>query len=55
MKRNRKLYAARRMSLAIDRVIAKRGDIEKARLWAHAWAVIAQVRQSLGSTGGHHA
>lgn len=45
MKKNRKLYAGRRMSLAIDRVIAKRGDVEKARLWVNAWAIVAGLKR----------
>lgn len=43
MRQNRQIYAARRMSLAIDRLIAKRFDAEKARQWASAWATLAGV------------
>lgn len=46
MKRDRwqrRAYALRRMSSAVDRVI--RGEHpEQARLWANAWAVMAGVK-----------
>ena len=44
MTRNRKMYASRRMSLAVDRVITKRCDVEKAVLWVHAWAKRAGIK-----------
>lgn len=39
----RRAYAWRRMSLAVDRVILKR-DPERASRWVNVWAVAAGVR-----------
>lgn len=44
MKRDRKAYALRRLSLACDRVIAKRGDVSAAKQWATAWAALAVIK-----------
>lgn len=43
MKRDRKAYALRRLSLACDRVIAKHGDVSAAKKWANAWATLAGI------------
>lgn len=42
----RKAYAMRRMSAAVDRVIVGRGDTDKARRWVRAWAWHAGVRSA---------
>jgi hypothetical protein len=49
MKRNRKLYALRRLSQACDRAILRRGDPEKVKAWARAWAAVAGIKPA-GST-----
>lgn len=41
----RRAYARRRMSLAVDRVIVRRDPV-RAALWAAAWARVAGIRRA---------
>jgi hypothetical protein len=46
----RKAYAARRMSLAVDRVIRSENPAA-ARMWVNAWAAAAGIRRYVQAQG----
>lgn len=43
-KYQRQVYAIHRMSAACERIMLRRGDLEKAAKWAKAWARYAGYR-----------
>jgi hypothetical protein len=52
----RKAYAMRRMSLAVDRLnrATSKADREKASAWLEMWIIVSGIRQfKLGKGGGN--